>query len=41
MKQLARARLKTMEIPANLKDIEHDLEEVRKEKEAAVTSPGI
>lgn len=34
----ARARLKTMEIPANLKDIEHDLEEVRKEKEAAVTS---
>ena len=27
-----------MEIPANLKDIEHDLEEVRKEKEAAVTS---
>lgn len=34
----ARARLKTMEIPVNLKDIEHDLEEVRKEKEAAVTS---
>ncbi len=34
----ARARLKTMEIPAELKDIEYHLEEVRKEKEAAVTS---
>ncbi len=32
----ARARIKTMEPPEELKEIEHRLEEIRKEKEAAV-----